>query len=394
LEVKPEKGINWAPQGKPDLVPATYHRTEELLRKLPPYQSTTKRLQKPGRATPIAQLRDGMKGITVEGTVVKVERPRTVKTRKTGENVRVAHALLEDETGAVKLILWEDQIEEAVQGSRIRIHGAYVQTWVNEKQLLAGKTGVIVSIDERTEAHDLLRQLENGLRRFIIEKLEAVDKNYWKNRIPQDVREQAERRISEEEAKRPHEAKETLSRIYYVNFPDLVKIIRKRDNWRDLFQAYFQDEDSVSTKLRELEPIRNAVAHNRPLDPEQLQKLRLYAKDLLHAITGKSLVQPPRGSDSHAQSEYVPPSPSARAEEKAILNATGFRTLGGRRVPVIRQNRLKDTPWTRLDLSGHIVEWELNDAPRGWYTGFVWIDGQRYSKAEAWRKYVQPKFVS
>jgi transposase len=28
LEVKPEKGANWAPQGKPDLVPATYHRTE------------------------------------------------------------------------------------------------------------------------------------------------------------------------------------------------------------------------------------------------------------------------------------------------------------------------------------------------------------------------------
>lgn len=28
MEVKPEKGINWAPLGKPDRVPATYHRTE------------------------------------------------------------------------------------------------------------------------------------------------------------------------------------------------------------------------------------------------------------------------------------------------------------------------------------------------------------------------------
>jgi len=28
LEVKPEKSANWAPQGKPDLAPATYHRTE------------------------------------------------------------------------------------------------------------------------------------------------------------------------------------------------------------------------------------------------------------------------------------------------------------------------------------------------------------------------------
>ena len=26
--MKPEKGANWTPQGKPDLVPATYHRTE------------------------------------------------------------------------------------------------------------------------------------------------------------------------------------------------------------------------------------------------------------------------------------------------------------------------------------------------------------------------------
>jgi len=98
-----------------------------------------------GVRTPIADLRDGMTGVTVEGTVMKVEPPRTV-----GENKRVAHALLEDGSGAIKLVLWDKQIEEVTQGSKICIYGAYVKTWSNERQLHAGWTGVIVSRTNRS----------------------------------------------------------------------------------------------------------------------------------------------------------------------------------------------------------------------------------------------------
>jgi hypothetical protein len=83
-------------------------------------------------------------------------------------------------------------------------------------------------------------------------------------------------------------------------------------NCRELFQAYFHDEESVSTKLRELE----------------FQKLRPHAKGLLHTITGKSSVPPPRGNGVHDESEHVPPSPPARAEEKIVLSATGFKSKG------------------------------------------------------------------
>jgi DNA polymerase III alpha subunit len=87
-----------------------------------------------------------MTGVTVEGIVVKVEPTRKVANKK------VAHALLEDESGAVKLVLWEKQINEVAQGSKIRIDGAYVKTWSDERQLHAGRTGVISLVEESTDS--------------------------------------------------------------------------------------------------------------------------------------------------------------------------------------------------------------------------------------------------
>ncbi len=101
----------------------------------------------PGVRTPIANLRDGLRGVKVEGTIVKVEPPRVVSGNKT-----VAHALLEDKSGTITLVLWDKQIDDVAKGSKIGINGAYVKSWSGEKQLHAGRTGVMVSLGKKANS--------------------------------------------------------------------------------------------------------------------------------------------------------------------------------------------------------------------------------------------------
>lgn len=61
--------------------------------------------------------------------------------------------------------------------------------------------------------------------------------------------------------------------IYYIDFTDYVKIITRRDNWAEIFQSIFKDKEMVSVKLRELEPIRNSIAHFRKLNRKETSPL-------------------------------------------------------------------------------------------------------------------------
>ncbi len=123
------------------------------------------------------------------------------------------------------------------------------------------------------EAYGLLRKLEGALRGLIEESLSQVSPNWWNERIPGDVKERAE--------KREQQSGTGLHPIQYVDFPDYLKIIRRKDNWRDAFHKVFKDEESISVKLRELEPIRNVLAHSRPLPQGSLQRLRVNVCDIL-----------------------------------------------------------------------------------------------------------------
>ena len=131
------------------------------------------------------------------------------------------------------------------------------------------------------EAYPLMREVENSVRAIIEERLAKVSSNWWHIRIPEDVRLRAE--------ERQKKAGSGLSLIYYVDFPDYLKIIRRKDNWRDAFAAVFRDPEWVSVKLRELEPIRNALAHSRPLPPGSLDRLRVNGKDIFSRIKGQDM---------------------------------------------------------------------------------------------------------
>ena len=93
----------------------------------------------------IADIRLGMSAITIEAKVVDIGEPRDVNTKYGVKSV--ADAMLEDDTGQIKLSLWESQIEEVSVGDKIAVHGAYVTQFRNVLQLSIPKMGKLEKLE-------------------------------------------------------------------------------------------------------------------------------------------------------------------------------------------------------------------------------------------------------
>jgi len=137
---------------------------------------------------------------------------------------------------------------------------------------------------EETQSYKILKELENQLRGIIQTELQKITRNWWKERVPPDVRKNAETRKSQNKRVWPWYDQMDLPLITYIDFPDYVKIIRKRDNWRQVFKKVFIDEEIISSKLKELEPIRNSISHNRELTSGENRRLELNAADIIATI--------------------------------------------------------------------------------------------------------------
>ena len=76
----------------------------------------------------------------IEGVIDSISEPRTVNL-KTGGQAQVADAILKDDTGQIKLSLWDAQIKMVKQGSKVRIENGYISTFRGENSLNVGKYG-------------------------------------------------------------------------------------------------------------------------------------------------------------------------------------------------------------------------------------------------------------
>ena len=94
----------------------------------------------------IVDIRDRQPRIILEGRVENIAGPRTVSSRKTGEELKVADVTLSDDTGSIKLVLWNNQIPQVKVNTNIRIEEGYVKTYRDELQLSVGKWGMIITL--------------------------------------------------------------------------------------------------------------------------------------------------------------------------------------------------------------------------------------------------------
>lgn len=89
----------------------------------------------------IAQIKPGMRGITVTGKVVWKGDKREVKTRF--GPATVSWAVLEDETGSMRLNLWRKQIDMVRVGDTVGLVNAFVRVYRDEIELSIGSDGRI-----------------------------------------------------------------------------------------------------------------------------------------------------------------------------------------------------------------------------------------------------------
>ncbi len=93
-------------------------------------------------STMVQDLRHGMKKVNVQAEVLEVPKPSLVFTRF-GNSAMVTNAWIADETGKVKLCLWNEQATSFFEGDTIQIKNASVSTFKGERQLCLGKKGTV-----------------------------------------------------------------------------------------------------------------------------------------------------------------------------------------------------------------------------------------------------------
>ena len=96
----------------------------------------------PNISTMVQDLRHGMKKVTVEAEVLETPKPSLVHTRY-GNSAMVTNAWIADETGKIKLCLWNEQANYITLGDFIQIKNASVTAFKGERQLCLGKTGTV-----------------------------------------------------------------------------------------------------------------------------------------------------------------------------------------------------------------------------------------------------------
>ncbi|MAE42342.1 hypothetical protein CMO93_01110 [Candidatus Woesearchaeota archaeon] len=90
--------------------------------------------------------------VDIELDVVDVGEVREFE--KFGRTGKVATAIAKDETGDIKLSLWNEDIERIKAGDKIKITNGYVSEWQGEKQLTTGRFGKLEVVGEDKEAKE------------------------------------------------------------------------------------------------------------------------------------------------------------------------------------------------------------------------------------------------
>jgi replication factor A1 len=93
-------------------------------------------------ANSIRDLQNGMRHVNLKAKILEVAEPKHVFTRY-GNHASVAKASIADESGTIKLCLWNGQIGSVSAGDTVQIEGARVSAFRGEKQMSLEKNGTL-----------------------------------------------------------------------------------------------------------------------------------------------------------------------------------------------------------------------------------------------------------
>jgi replication factor A1 len=99
-----------------------------------------------GADSKISDLKVGMKKVSLKVKVLEVPQSRIVQTRY-GTTACVSNAVIKDETGSMKMSLWNQQIEAVHEGDIIGVRNGKVTWFSGERQLRLGRRGSLSIIE-------------------------------------------------------------------------------------------------------------------------------------------------------------------------------------------------------------------------------------------------------
>jgi len=117
-----------------------FMKTEHILRYLA-------KKAKQSSVLSIKDLQDKMTQIHLKAKVLEISKPNSVYTRY-GNCASVANALIGDDTGTIRLCLWNEQIQSISVGDTIQIENARTSTFKGQRQLNIGRKGLLSSVEE------------------------------------------------------------------------------------------------------------------------------------------------------------------------------------------------------------------------------------------------------
>ncbi len=94
----------------------------------------------------IKDIKSNQGNIDIVGVIVSKEEPRTFE--KFGKKGRVCNALMKDDSGEIKLTLWNEDIENISIGDKIHVQNGWCSEYRDEKQLSSGKFGKIEVVEK------------------------------------------------------------------------------------------------------------------------------------------------------------------------------------------------------------------------------------------------------
>jgi len=117
--------------------------------------------------------------------------------------------------------------------------------------------------------------LENSIRRLISERLsEKHGLNWWKDKVPEDLRKEVEKKQKEEkDTTMSIRSEDPLS---YTNFGELIVIFDA--TWDD-FSDTLRSPKAMRSILSQFNKIRNVVAHSCALNEDEITRFKLLMKD-------------------------------------------------------------------------------------------------------------------
>lgn len=94
----------------------------------------------------LADLKVGQGKVDIQA---KVKTKSEIKSfNKNGRELRLANAVIADESGEMSLSLWNDDVDKVNQGDTIKITNGYVSEYNGIKQLSPGKFGKLEVVKE------------------------------------------------------------------------------------------------------------------------------------------------------------------------------------------------------------------------------------------------------